>query len=79
MSSRSEAAFPVAGVAVSLWVSFPELGELILAHFHSICPVLVPFYMPKKDGLSDSEHLRYMYIYIFILVHNSHHVMSVFN
>lgn len=57
VSSRSEAAFPVAGVAVSLCVSFPELRELMLAHFHASCPVLVPFYAQNK-GLSDVERYR---------------------
>lgn len=62
VSSRSEAAFPVAGVAVSLCVSFPELRELMLAHFHASCPVLVPFYAQNK-GLSDVERYRYSILY----------------
>ena len=65
MSSRSEAAFPVAGVTVSLCVSFPELCDLMLAHFHASCPVLVPFYAKNKE-LSDADRYRYMYMYVYL-------------
>lgn len=66
VSSRSEAAFPVAGVTVNLCVSFPELTEVILAHFHASCPVLVPFYATDK-GLSDVERYRYVVMFYMTL------------
>ncbi|CAI7995894.1 Nucleoporin GLE1, partial [Geodia barretti] len=57
VSSQSNAAFLFAMVAVSLCVSFPDLRDLILAHFHASCPVLVPFYVTSKD-LSDNDRCR---------------------
>ena len=63
VSSRSEAAFPVAGVMVSLCVSFPELCDLVLAHFHANCPVLVPFY---GKGMSDKDRYR---LVVLVIIH----------
>ena len=58
VASQGDAAFTTAAVAVGIWSEFPELGDLILAHFYSACPVLVPFYLPKGKELSTAEHLR---------------------
>jgi len=58
VASQSDAAFPTAAVAVGIWSEFPELGDLILAHFYSACPVLVPFYLPQGKDMSTAEHLR---------------------
>ncbi|XP_065830771.1 mRNA export factor GLE1-like [Oscarella lobularis] len=58
VSSNHESAFPFAAVTVGLWEQFPELGELLLAHFHSTCPYTVPVYIPKTQGQSSNEHYK---------------------
>ena len=59
MSSKPEAAFAVAAVAVAMASAYPRVKNLMLCHFHSICPVLVPFYIPKPSGVSEEDHKRY--------------------
>ena len=56
MSSSHNSAFPIAAVAIGIWSTFPDVGELILAQFYEQCPFLVPFYIPKTAGLSDTEY-----------------------
>lgn len=58
VASQSDAAFATAAVAVAIWSEFPELGDLILGHFHMTCPLLVPFYPRKEDSMSEAEHMR---------------------
>ena len=58
VASQSDAPFATAAVAVAIWSEFPELGDLILGHFHTTCPLLVPFYPPKGDSMSEAEHMR---------------------
>ncbi|CAH1273773.1 GLE1 [Branchiostoma lanceolatum] len=46
IASNHESAFPIAAVAVGVWIEFPDVGELLMAHFHRACPYIVPFYPP---------------------------------
>ncbi|XP_039292333.1 nucleoporin GLE1 isoform X1 [Nilaparvata lugens] len=65
VSSKPEAAFAIAGIAVSLWYEFPDFGELLKAHFQRECPYLIPALMPQLEGQSDEEYykvLAYQYI-----------------
>ncbi|XP_022116551.1 mRNA export factor Gle1 [Pieris rapae] len=64
VSSKPEAAFPLAALAVALWVEFPEFGRLLEAYFHRQCPYLVPMFLPQKQGQTDREfYLSRGYIY----------------
>ncbi|XP_038207066.1 nucleoporin Gle1 [Zerene cesonia] len=55
VSSKPEAAFPLAAVTVVLWFEFPEFGKLLEAYFHQHCPYLVPMFLPQKQGQTDKE------------------------
>jgi nucleoporin GLE1 len=46
VSSQHESAFPLAAVATAVWQLLPEVGQLLMAHFYSICPYTVPFCIP---------------------------------
>lgn len=58
MSSNIETAFPLAAAAIGLWSKYPEIGELLLAHFHSTCPCLVPLYVKKTSDMTDVDHMK---------------------
>ncbi|XP_078611689.1 uncharacterized protein LOC144882047 [Branchiostoma floridae x Branchiostoma japonicum] len=58
IASNHESAFPIAAVAVGVWMEFPDVGELLMAHFHRACPYIVPFYPPRLDGQSDEEFYK---------------------
>lgn len=58
MSSNSDAAFPVASVAMGVWSIHPVVGEHVLAHFHSVCPILVPMYIRKSGDMTEADHMR---------------------
>ena len=66
VSSKPEAAFAVAAVAVALAAAYPHVKELMLCHFHSMCPILVPFYIPEPSDISDEDHKRW-----FVTVYHS--------
>ncbi|XP_068619168.1 mRNA export factor Gle1 [Battus philenor] len=55
VSSKPEAAFPLAAVVVALWSQFPEFGKLLEANFHRQCPYLVPMLLPQKEGQSEKD------------------------
>lgn len=55
VSSKPEAAFPLAAITVGLWAQFPEFGMLLEAYFHRLCPYLVPMFLPQKQGQTDKE------------------------
>jgi len=55
ISSKAEAAFPFATVAIALWDRFPDFGKLLLAHFYEICPFLVPHHPTRHEGQTDKE------------------------
>jgi len=64
VSAHFESAFPLAIVIVSLWSEFPDFGKLLMAQFHSKCPYLVPYYIPRQEGQDDEDHYRALgYIY----------------
>jgi nucleoporin GLE1 len=58
VASNHEAAFPISAVAVGISSEFPDVGDLILAHFYSMCPVLVPLYIPRSKGMSEVDHMK---------------------
>ncbi|XP_076364569.1 gle1 RNA export mediator [Tachypleus tridentatus] len=58
IASKHESAFAVAGVIVGLWCNYPDLGDLILAHFYTRCPYLVPYYVPQQEGQSEEDYYR---------------------
>lgn len=58
VSSNMEAAFPLAAVAIGLWSKFPEIGEHILGHIHSSCPILVPLYVQKTSGMTEVDYMK---------------------
>lgn len=53
-----ESAFPIAAVTAGIWAEFPDVGEIILAHFIMKCPYLVPYYIPKVEGQTDEDYYR---------------------
>lgn len=64
VSSKPEAAFAIAAVIVALWVSFPDFGKLLLAHFQRTCPYLIPAFMPQVEGQSNEDYYRMLgYLY----------------
>ncbi|GFR19635.1 nucleoporin GLE1 [Trichonephila clavata] len=56
ISAQHSTAFPIAMAIVGVWCKKPDFGSLILGHFYSRCPYLVPFYPPKQEGQSESEY-----------------------
>ncbi|XP_054711374.1 mRNA export factor GLE1-like [Uloborus diversus] len=56
ISSQHTYAFPFAIAAIGVWMKKPEVGKLILGHFYTNCPYLVPYYPPKQEGQSDQEY-----------------------
>ena len=56
VSSNPESAFIYASVIVGIWSAFPDVGELILAHFQRSYPYLVPYYLPKQEGQSTNDY-----------------------
>ncbi|XP_053613860.1 mRNA export factor Gle1 [Plodia interpunctella] len=55
VSSKPEAAFPLAAVTVALSSQFPTFSKLLEANFHRQCPYLVPMFLPQKEGQTDKE------------------------
>lgn len=58
VSSNYESAFAIAAVCVGVWALIPEVGDLILAHFHALCPYIVPYYVPREEGQSSEEYYK---------------------
>ncbi|XP_043485531.1 nucleoporin GLE1-like [Polistes fuscatus] len=58
VSSKPEMAFAIAAVIVALWNEHADFGELLLAHFHQICPFTVPVFMPKMEGQTNEEYYK---------------------
>ena len=56
VSSNHELTFVMAAVAVGVWCEHPDLGELLLAHFHIKCPYLVPYYQLQREGQSSMDY-----------------------
>ena len=55
MSSKAEAAFSFASVALALWDTFPDFGKLLLAYFYEFCPQLAPYAPSRIEGQTDKE------------------------
>lgn len=47
----------MAALALGLWYKFPDIGDLLLAHFYMRCPALVPVFFARVPGRSEAEHL----------------------
>ncbi|KAI4466886.1 gle-1-related [Holotrichia oblita] len=65
ISAQSGAAFCYGTIILSLWNECPDLGKLLLAHFHKQCPYLVPIHLPKAIGETDEDYytsLGYQYV-----------------
>lgn len=58
VSSKPEAAFPIAAVAVALWNDFPEFGNILLANFRVTCPFIIPAFFPQLTGQSDKDYYK---------------------
>lgn len=58
VSSKSEAAHPIASIALALWADFPDFGHLLLAHFYRRCPYLVPVILPQSEGQSNMDYYK---------------------
>ncbi|XP_022106072.1 nucleoporin GLE1-like [Acanthaster planci] len=58
VSSNYESAFPFAAIAVTLWCEFPDVGELMLAHFYLKCPFLVPYHITKSQDQSNEDYYK---------------------
>ncbi|XP_038054788.1 nucleoporin GLE1-like [Patiria miniata] len=58
VSSNYESAFPFAAIAVTLWCDFPDLGDLMLAHFYLKCPFLVPYHITKSQEQSNQDYYK---------------------
>ncbi len=58
VSASHESAFAITAVAVGVWGMFPDVGDLMLAHFHKKCPYIVPYYVPKAQEQSSEEHYK---------------------
>ncbi len=58
IASSAQAAFPLAALAVGMWTEFKEIGHHLLAHFYSVCPVLVPMYVNRTKDMSEAEYMK---------------------
>lgn len=58
VSSKPDAAFAIASVALAVWGDFPEFGKLLVAAFYEACPYLIPIYWDKEEGMSDVEYYK---------------------
>ncbi|XP_034941554.1 nucleoporin Gle1 [Chelonus insularis] len=65
VSSKPEMAFGIAAVIAALCCDFPDLLELLLAHFRTICPYIIPVFLPRIQDQSNEDYyksLGYKYI-----------------
>ena len=58
VSSSHESAFAIAAVAVGLWLEYPDVGELLMAHLQAFCPYILPFYPPRLPNQSSTDYHR---------------------
>ena len=58
VASNTQAAFPLAALAIGVWTDFEDVGDCILAHFYSVCPVLVPMYVSKSTAMSEADYMK---------------------
>lgn len=65
VSSNPESAFCYGSLIISLWNDIPSFGHLVLAHFYTVCPYLVPYNIPREVGQTDEQFYKqcgYQYI-----------------
>jgi nucleoporin GLE1 len=60
VSSHFEAAFPIAAVILGVWSRHKNLGDFLLSHFHSVCPILVPLQVPTPPKIGEAEFKKLM-------------------
>lgn len=58
VSSNPESAFCYASLIISLWNEIPSFGQLILAHFYTACPSIIPYTMPREVGETDEQFYK---------------------
>ncbi|XP_041348993.1 nucleoporin GLE1-like [Gigantopelta aegis] len=58
VTSNHESAFSIAMVAVGLWQEHADLGKMLLHHFYVSCPYIIPYYMPRQDGMTLEQYHR---------------------
>ncbi|RDD47336.1 Nucleoporin GLE1 [Trichoplax sp. H2] len=58
ISASHASAFPIALTALGVWCEYPEMGNLFLAHFYSLCPYTVPFNIPRLADQNDIEYFK---------------------
>ncbi|KAG8192692.1 hypothetical protein JTE90_009718 [Oedothorax gibbosus] len=56
ISAQHSTAFPIALAVLGVWSKKPDVGQLILSHFYTRCPYLVPYYPPRQEGQTDEEY-----------------------
>jgi nucleoporin GLE1 len=64
VSSIFESAFPLAAVTVGVLADHPDIRDLLLAHFHAMCPYTVPYHVPRQEQQSMEEYHKYVYTYL---------------
>ena len=50
VSSDPKSAFPAATLALALWDTYPDFGQLLLGYMFECCPFLVPLHPPRYSG-----------------------------
>ncbi|KAH9515160.1 Nuclear pore complex nucleoporin component [Bulinus truncatus] len=58
VTSKHESAFAIAAVTVGLWISFPIIGELFIAHLQALCPYVLPYDTTSQDAQSNIEYYK---------------------
>jgi len=56
ISAAQASAFPIAAVAVNVCAAHPALTDVLMAHFHRLCPYTVPMYPPKQENQSMADY-----------------------
>lgn len=51
-------AFGIAAVVLALMCDFPDFGWVLMAHFHTTCPYLVPVFLPRVQGQSIEDYYK---------------------
>lgn len=57
VSVKRDDVYPLAAVAVALWVAFPRVGDFLKAIINSSCVYTVPYIPARDETDSDLEYL----------------------
>jgi len=57
VTAHKDSCYPISLVVVIICSKAPELLDILLAHFHTVCPYTVPQYIPKLQGQTNEEWL----------------------